>query len=189
MLIRNWMPFVRRLLRLRLISVFRGRDKLLRICFDPDREPEASLEFSFDGVRYPGFTAFLADWSAFFSGAYEKVSGWSSAGRICRDRVLCSCSIWRGNVGYHSLRFVAQGCKAGGFESNPALWPQSKTNAGFPALRALSHCIEWRWSRRAKHGLPACRREPTRALGSSCMNPVTGKVRMQRSTSVPHPTA
>lgn len=67
MLIRNWMPFVRLLLRLRLISVFRGWDKLLRICFDPDREPEASLEFSFDGVRYPGFTAFPADWSAFFS--------------------------------------------------------------------------------------------------------------------------
>ena len=94
MLIRNWMPFVRLLLRLRMISVFRGRDKLLRICFDLDRAPEASLEFSFDGVRYSGLIAFLADWSAFFCGAYEKVGGWSSAGRICRDRVLCRCSIW-----------------------------------------------------------------------------------------------
>ena len=50
------MPFVRLLLRLRLISVFRGWDKLLRICFEPDREPEASLEFSVDGVRDPGLT-------------------------------------------------------------------------------------------------------------------------------------
>ena len=92
-LIWNWMPFVRLLLRLRLISVFRGWDKLLRICFDADREPEASLEFAFDGVRCPGSTAFLADWSAFFYGASEGVSGWSSAPRICWDRLLCRCSI------------------------------------------------------------------------------------------------
>ena len=87
------MSFVLLLVRLRLISVFRGWDKLLRICFDPDREPEAPLEFAFDGVRYPGSTAFLADWSAFFYGASESVSGWSSARRIFWDRVLCRCSI------------------------------------------------------------------------------------------------
>ena len=63
---RSSMPVPRVLRALRFLRVFRGWDKLLRLCFHPDRQDETTLEFPFAGVRYPGSTAYLVDWSAFF---------------------------------------------------------------------------------------------------------------------------
>ena len=54
---RSSMPVARVLRALRFLSVFRGWDKLLRLCFHPDRQDETNLEFPFAGVRYPGSTA------------------------------------------------------------------------------------------------------------------------------------
>ena len=134
MQIRNWMPLARLLRALRFMSVFRGWDKLLRICFHPDRQPETALEFPFAGVRYPGSTAYLVDWSAFFYGAYEK--RWLD---FCWSHLPGSGTVQvldiGGNVGHHALWFAAQGCKVDSFEPNPALWPQIEKKAGVSGLK------------------------------------------------------
>lgn len=131
--IRSCMPFARLLRAFRFMSVFRGWDALLRLCFHPDRQPETPLEFPFAGLRYPGSTAYLVDWSAFFYGAYEKQ--WLD---FCLSRIAAPGSAQvldiGGNVGHHALWFAAHGCKVDTFEPNPALWPQIEKKAGVSGL-------------------------------------------------------
>ena len=139
--IRNCMPLARVLRALRFMSVFRGWDKLLRLCFHPDRQAETPLVFPFAGVRYPGSTSYLVDWSAFFYGTYERP--WLEFERpwleFCWSRLAGRGTIQvldiGGNVGHHALWFAAHGCKVDTFEPNPGLWPQIETKAGVPGLK------------------------------------------------------
>lgn len=134
MQIRSCKPLARALRALRFMGVLRGWDKLLRLCFHPDRQAETPLEFPFAGVRYPGSTSYLVDWSAFFYGAYEKQ--WLE---FCWSRLAGRGAIQMldigGNVGHHALWFAAHGCKVDTFEPNPGLWPQIETKAGVPGLK------------------------------------------------------
>jgi hypothetical protein len=66
------MPLARCFRALRFLGAFRGWDRILRLFFHPDRQNKAPLNFDFEGIRYPGSTGYLVDWSAFFNGAYEK---------------------------------------------------------------------------------------------------------------------
>lgn len=134
MRIRNCMPLARLLRACRFMSVFRGWDKLLRICFHPDRQPETVLEFPFVGVRYPGSTAYLVDWSAFFYGAYEKQWLEFCLSHLSNPGAAQVLDIG-GNVGHHALWFAAHGCKVDSFEPNPALWPEIETKAGIKGLK------------------------------------------------------
>ena len=132
--IRDRMPLARLLRGLRCLSVFRGWDGLLRLCFHPDRQSEAELTFPFAGVEYPGSTAYLVDWSAFFYGAYEKQ--WlefcvSAMPETPSARMLDIGA----NVGHHALWFAAQGIEVHCFEPNPALWPQIEKKAAVLGLK------------------------------------------------------
>lgn len=131
--IRNCMPFARLLRALRFMCVFRGWDKLLRICFHPDRQQETALEFPFAGVRYPGSTAYLVDWSAFFYGAYEKQWLEFCLSHLPRPGSAQVLDIG-GNVGHHALWFAAHGCKVDTFEPNPALWTEIEKKAAVSGL-------------------------------------------------------
>ena len=116
------------------MSVFRGWDKLLRFCFHPDRQAETHLEFPFFGVQYPGSTAYLVDWSAFFYGAYE--IQWM---KFCLSHLenpgAAQMLDIGGNVGHHALWFAAHGCKVDTFEPNSRLWAEIETKAGAPGLK------------------------------------------------------
>ena len=49
-----------------------ARDRLLRLCCNPDRAPDKRFEADFFGLRYSGSLASYIDWIVFFYGAYEK---------------------------------------------------------------------------------------------------------------------
>ena len=128
---RSSIPVARVLRALRFLSVFRGLDKLLRLCFHPDRQDETALEFPFAGVRYPGSTAYLVDWSAFFYGAYEIQWMEFCLSHLDNPGVAQMLDIG-GNVGHHALWFAAHGCKVDTFEPNARLWHEIETKAGPP---------------------------------------------------------
>ena len=131
---RSSMPDARVLRALRFLSVFRGWDKLLRLCFHPDRQDETTLEFPFAGVRYPGSTAYLVDWSAFFYGASEIQWMEFRLSYLVNPGAAHMLDIG-GNVGHHALWFAAHGCKVDTFEPNARMWHEIETKAGAPGLR------------------------------------------------------
>jgi FkbM family methyltransferase len=127
------MPLARCLRALRFLGVFRGWDKLLRLFFHPDRQQKAPLTFDFAGIRYPGSTGYLVDWSAFFNGAYEKRWLEYCLGHLDNPRAASVLDIG-GNIGHHSLWFAAHGCTVNTFEPNPALWPEIERKSAIPNL-------------------------------------------------------
>jgi FkbM family methyltransferase len=127
------MPLARCLRALRFLGVFRGWDRILRLFFPPDNQDRTDLSFPFAGIRYPGSTAYLVDWSAFFYGAYEK--RWLDFCRSQLDDPRAATVIdIGGNIGHHALWFAANGCTVHSFEPNEALWPEIERKAAIPGL-------------------------------------------------------
>ncbi|MDE0794590.1 MAG: hypothetical protein OSB76_02980 [Alphaproteobacteria bacterium] len=127
------MPLARCFRALRILGVFRGWDRVLRLFFHPDLQIKAPLTFDFAGVRYPSSTGYLVDWSAFFNGAYEKRWLEYCLAHLDNPRAASVLDIG-GNIGYHSLWFAAHGCTVNAFEPNPALWPEIERKSAIPDL-------------------------------------------------------
>jgi FkbM family methyltransferase len=127
------LPLARCLRALRFLRVLRGWDRVLRLFFHPDRQKKAPLNFDFEGIRYPGSTGYLVDWSAFFNGAYEKpwleycLSHLENPGKS----IILDIG---GNIGHHALWFAAQGCTVNSFEPNAALWPEIERKSAISGL-------------------------------------------------------
>ncbi len=128
------MPLARCLRGLRFLGVFRGWDKLLRLFFHPDRQRRAPLTFDFAGIRYPGSTAYLVDWNAFFNGAYEKPWLEYCLAHLENPGTASVLDIG-GNIGHHAVWFAAHGCTVNTFEPNPALWPEIERKSAIPGLK------------------------------------------------------
>lgn len=133
MQISRCMPLARLLRALRFLKVLRGWDRILRLCFHPDRQLKSDLSFSFAGTEYRGSTGNLVDWSAFFYGVYEK--RWLEFGLSqIRDPSSAVVLDIGGNVGHHALWFAAQGCRVHTFEPFPELWPILESKCGLPGV-------------------------------------------------------
>lgn len=127
------MPLARCLRALRFMGVFRGWDTVLWLFFPPDKQERTDLSFSFEGIRYPGSTAYLVDWSAFFYGAYER--RWLDFCLSHLDDPKSATVIdIGGNIGHHALWFAANGCAVHSFEPNQALWPEIERKSAIPGL-------------------------------------------------------
>lgn len=115
------MPLARCLRALRFLRVFRGWDGILRLFFHPDRQNKAPLEFEFVGVKYPGSTSYLVDWSAFFYGATERPLLEFCLSKLADPGTATVLDIG-GNVGHHALWFAGHGSTVHTFEPNRELW-------------------------------------------------------------------
>lgn len=127
------MPLARCFRALRFLGAFRGWDRILRLFFHPDRQNKAPLNFDFEGIRYPGSTGYLVDWSAFFNGAYEKPWLEYCLSHLENPRNATVLDIG-GNIGHHALWFAAHGCTVNTFEPNAALWPEIERKSAVPGL-------------------------------------------------------
>ena len=127
------LPFARCFRVLRFLRVFRGWDRVLRFFFNPDRQTKAPLNFDFAGISYPGSTAYLVDWSAFFNGAYEKPWLEYCLSHLENPGEATVLDIG-GNIGQHALWFAAHGCTVHTFEPNAVLWPEIERKSAIPGL-------------------------------------------------------
>lgn len=127
------MPLARCFRALRFLGAFRGWDRILRLFFHPDRQNKAPPNFDFEGIRYPGSTGYLVDWSAFFNGAYEKPWLEYCLSHLDNPRNATVLDIG-GNIGHHALWFAAHGCTVNTFEPNAALWPEIERKSAVPGL-------------------------------------------------------
>jgi FkbM family methyltransferase len=127
------LPLARVFRALRFLRVFRGWDWILRRFFNPDRQTKAPLDFDLAGIRYPGSTGYLVDWSAFFNGAYEKPWLEYCLSHLENPRQATVLDIG-GNIGHHALWFAAHGCTVHTFEPNADLWPEIERKSAVPGL-------------------------------------------------------
>lgn len=127
------MPLARCLRGLRFMRVFRGWHRILQLFFHPDRQHKAPLTFDFAGVPYPGSTAYLVDWSAFFYGASERPLLEFCLARLDTPGSATVLDIG-GNVGHHALWFAAHGCTVHTFEPNRELWHEVEQKIAIPDM-------------------------------------------------------